>query len=334
LRSVSAVTVTYGDRFYLLKQVIDSALEEGVSQVIVVDNASSDESREKLREYERASGRISVVYIDENTGSAGGFKRGIERALEVGSEFIWLLDDDNVPLRGSLENLMRCWDEIEDPNKERTTAILSFRFRRYKEGVKLLTRKNSFTDFHILDIIYNIFSIGRFLRRITSGDDFKKLDNPEEVSIATYGGLFLHRDIIPIIGLPDERFFLYEDDNEYTFRITKKGGRIILCPSSKVDDVDLSWRVDEEPSFFHAILKSGGDFRNYYRFRNRVYFERKDLVTSRFMYRINRFFFLMILYIFSIFIKGDHSERIRIIRRAIRDGENGRLGKADFKLDP
>ncbi|MGC8769598.1 MAG: hypothetical protein ACP5Q2_09890 [Calditerrivibrio sp.] len=47
------VTVTYGDRFYLLKQVIDASFNEGVSKIIVVDNCSSKNSRNQLKDYER-----------------------------------------------------------------------------------------------------------------------------------------------------------------------------------------------------------------------------------------------------------------------------------------
>lgn len=35
-----AVTVTYGNKFHLLKQVIDSALAEGLAKVFVVDSNS------------------------------------------------------------------------------------------------------------------------------------------------------------------------------------------------------------------------------------------------------------------------------------------------------
>lgn len=52
-----AVTVTYGNRFHLLKQVIDSALAEGVAKIIVVDNNSQPESREKLKAGELELGR-------------------------------------------------------------------------------------------------------------------------------------------------------------------------------------------------------------------------------------------------------------------------------------
>ncbi|MGC9081504.1 MULTISPECIES: glycosyltransferase family 2 protein [Pseudomonadati] len=50
---VCVVTVTYGDRFYLLKQVIDASFNEGVSKIIVVDNCSSKNSRNQLKDYER-----------------------------------------------------------------------------------------------------------------------------------------------------------------------------------------------------------------------------------------------------------------------------------------
>ena len=42
---VYVVTVTYGNRFHLLKQVMDAALNEGVHKVIVVDNNSELERR-------------------------------------------------------------------------------------------------------------------------------------------------------------------------------------------------------------------------------------------------------------------------------------------------
>ena len=103
-----AVTVTYGNRFHLLKQVIDGALKEGVSKVIVVDNNSQPESREKLKAYELELGsdKIKVLYLDDNYGSAGGFKRGLEEAYNHKEcEYILVLDDDNLLEEGSFEKL-------------------------------------------------------------------------------------------------------------------------------------------------------------------------------------------------------------------------------------
>ena len=48
--------------------------------------------------------RLKVIYLDENTGSAGGYKLGLEEAYKCNEcEFIWLLDDDNKPQKDSLK---------------------------------------------------------------------------------------------------------------------------------------------------------------------------------------------------------------------------------------
>ncbi len=129
---VFVVTVTYGNRFYLLKQVIDSALSEGVYKIIVVDNNSEPESRNRLKEYEKSlNGKIEVLYFEDNYGSAVGFKRGLQVAYnEPECEFIWLLDDDNKPMSGSLKILLDFWASLEIENKEEKIALLSYRFKK------------------------------------------------------------------------------------------------------------------------------------------------------------------------------------------------------------
>jgi len=103
---VCVVTVTYGNRFHLLKQAIGSVLKEGACKIIVVDNNSAPESRGKLKEYEKELGsqKIKVLYLDDNYGSAGGFKRGLEEVYnDPECEFILLLDDDNRLEEGSIK---------------------------------------------------------------------------------------------------------------------------------------------------------------------------------------------------------------------------------------
>ncbi len=59
--------------------------------------------------YEKELGedKITVLYLNENYGSAGGFKRGLEEALKHPEcEFTWLLDDGTVPAQGSYEKFI------------------------------------------------------------------------------------------------------------------------------------------------------------------------------------------------------------------------------------
>ena len=128
---VCAVTVTYGNRFHLLKQVIKACFKEGVDRMIIVDNASNENSKKQLKKYEENNERIKVIYLDKNTGSAGGYKRGLQEAYKDPiCEFIWLLDDDNKPSMYALRALLKFWDELEEREKKKKMALLSIRSSR------------------------------------------------------------------------------------------------------------------------------------------------------------------------------------------------------------
>jgi GT2 family glycosyltransferase len=335
---VCVVTVTYGNRFHFLKQVVDAALKEDVCKVIVVDNNSEQESREKLREYERELGnqKIKVLYLDDNYGSAGGFKRGLEEAYnDPDCEFIWLLDDDNKPMEGALKVLLDFWNSLEEVNKEERIALLSYRFRREYLAKKsiihnkpeiVLGLKNSFLRFHIREFPKKIFG---YLKRIflKKHDISMKEDYGfGKVPVAPYGGLFIPKSIINQIGFPNESFYLYEDDTEWTYRITKNGGKIYLILNSKIDDVDLSSIIARNVKQTQIYMISRAEaFRVYYGIRNRVYFEINNLVDNQLIYWINIFMYLLLISLSS-------TKNLKIIINAIRDGFRGKLERIDISL--
>jgi glycosyltransferase involved in cell wall biosynthesis len=127
--NVTAIIVTYGNRFYFLKQSIKAAFTEGVKKIIVVDNGSPEENKQKLQAYEKQNNKImKVLYLNDNYGSAGGYKRGLQEAyVDKECEYIWLLDDDNVPSQGALKELISVWTSLEIDKKEETIALLSRR---------------------------------------------------------------------------------------------------------------------------------------------------------------------------------------------------------------
>jgi len=74
-------------------------------RVIVVDNGSKIPVYEALA---RALPAESLVRIEENKGFTGGMNVGIRRALEIGSEYIWILNNDvQVPNTQTLEALIK-----------------------------------------------------------------------------------------------------------------------------------------------------------------------------------------------------------------------------------
>ena len=60
--------------------------------ILVVDNASTDDSVAKLQE--RYGEGITIIQNEENLGGSGGFGRGIRTALDVGYKYFMLVDND------------------------------------------------------------------------------------------------------------------------------------------------------------------------------------------------------------------------------------------------
>ncbi len=333
---VCVVTVTYGNRSHLLKQVIDAVLKEGVCKVVVVDNNSEPESREKLREYERELGnqKIKVLYLDDNYGSAGGFKRGLEEAYnDPDCEFIWLLDDDNKPMEGALKVLLDFWDSLKEENKEDKVALLSYRPVRGSLLVEsilknkpelILGRKNSFFGFHVKDLPMKTIKYLRSLLNLKRIEDTKVHNFNLKYGIipsAPYGGLFIHKNLIDNIGFPNEKFYLYGDDTEWTYRITKDGGKIYLVLESIIYDLEPYWGIHGN---FLIDKISKDRRRSYYAFRNAVFFEINNSVDNKIVFWINLLVYMLIVFLFHRDIS-----LIKVLIRAIKDAYKGNLGKIE-----
>src|SRR5271166_2717510 len=94
-QSVVAVVVTY-NRPELLCDCLNSLLRQTypVTHILVVDNASTMEAAQKLREVGLAANpKIEVLRLDQNMGGAGGFTAGIDHSLNRCYDWCWLVDD-------------------------------------------------------------------------------------------------------------------------------------------------------------------------------------------------------------------------------------------------
>lgn len=323
---VIVITVTYGNRWHLLRQVLISVFDQNIETVIVVDNASDENILQNaMQEF---CGKVKVITLPTNTGSANGFKIGIEEALKTEAMYFWLLDDDNKPLEGCLSNLLLANQFLGLKNK---CALLSLRRDRSeymsaaKNGRAGFFINNSFMGFHFKDTLLKIAD--RLLGQKTQSDFFRF--PLVTIDFAPYGGFFFHKDWINLIGLPDVNYYLYGDDHEFTSRINMHGGNIYLCATSEILDLETSWHLQRKklPSFFSTI---GSDDRVFYSIRNRVYFEKERIISNYFIYSINILIFIC-FQTFKSFLRGASIKhiftRLILIYRAINNGKAGRLGK-------
>src|SRR5438874_1719987 len=75
-----------------------------LDEIIVVDNASTDGTKEMIQE--RFSGSVTYIRLPENLGGSGGFDKGMRVAHEHGHDWIWCLDSDALPSETTLNDIL------------------------------------------------------------------------------------------------------------------------------------------------------------------------------------------------------------------------------------
>jgi GT2 family glycosyltransferase len=328
MNKISVFTVTYGNRWQFLSRVIGLMLTyEQVSNIVVVNNASTYSVSDKVAELN--DDRITVINSEENLGSAGGYKAAIEYAFEnIKCDFLFLLDDDNLPRENVIPDLLNQWDITEGANNKK--ALFCLREDR-AQHVKITKGEDPYR-YYLVPNNFLGFSIATIFRNQLNklSDKFNKNTNPQQaatIPYAPYGGMFMHRDLIADIGYPNDQFYLYVDDSEYTYRITQNGGKIWIVPQCRIVDIDKSQGIGYQKKAFHSALLDQWNFRVYYHIRNRMYFYSRVAVKSELLFSINKALYLAYLKLVSL--NSSKQKEYKKLVEAVNDGLNGNMGKAD-----
>jgi len=331
---VSALIITYNDRLHLISQVINELLRQQVTKIFIIDNNSTERTKEGLWGFKKNNkSKIVIYHLDNNTGTAYAFKLGLQQILnDDESEFIWILDDDNLPCDNALKELKKYWKDCCFDNKEHRLMLSSYRETKiiYKQAVEqnnsqlIIGRNNIFRSFHLFSLhesIRNKFSYKRNVERKTNVQC-------GEIAAAPYGGSFFNKKVLEEIGFPDEKYYLYSDDYDFSYRITKNGGKIILVLGSRIKDIEPSWNISGFAVY--NIVKQKNQVTLYYSIRNRIHFEKSELVNNKIMYTIN-----MVVYSSVVFFLGIILLRFRNLKTyftAVRNGLCGEFGKNENYL--
>lgn len=320
--SPTVVTVTYGDRAHLLQRTLQACVSTGVKRAVVVQNGP-------ITPTSHAPPGIDVHYIalPRNCGSAAGYRAGLEEAVsKFPQDWIWLLDDDNAPDPTALRVLSATLERLASGTAPPT--LLCYRAdrpyqRRLIEGMGVRASypfQGGFAGFNVLSGLRPVLIKLASLRGRTGRTE------PLEIPYGPYSGLLVSPLTLKSVGLPDAELVLYEDDAEFTSRIARNSGPLLLVPQSRVVDLDESWyprAAGRTP--WTRLLMAESDVRVYYTLRNRMVFEQRQEPGSRVLRRINRFALLLGLRIAGLLIR--RPQRMRVIRLALMHGKCERLGE-------
>lgn len=233
---VAAVVVTWNRRD-LLGEALDAldAQTHRPAVVVVVDNASDDGTAEWLAERVVHQGDwLDVVHLTANTGGAGGFAAGLERALTHDPDLLWLLDDDTVPTPTALEASVTAWSRYDAP---RRPAVVASRVV-WTDGRD-----------HPMNTPREKPGVGAEERRRAAAVGCTAIRSASFVSVLCDGDTVRER------GFPIADYFLWNDDFEYSTRLLR--GRVgLYCPDSVVVHKTRTFgSTDADPGerFFYEV---------------------------------------------------------------------------------
>ena len=214
MNNVLAVVVTY-NRLNMLKEVVSALLEQSVPcDILIVDNASTDETSAWTKSFIESHNAIVSSVIYENTGAnlggAGGFNYGMRRGVEMGYDYVWIMDDDAIAQADALEELLKGDHALGGSGNYGFLSSVVY----WTDG-SLCTMNTQRTPSHYL----------REEEVAPAKETFSKANGTRgliPIETATFVSLLIPASTILKVGLPIKEFFIWSDDIEYTVRTTIK----------------------------------------------------------------------------------------------------------------
>ena len=198
---IVAVVVTL-NRLGLLKRCVAALRRQTrpLDAIVIVDNGSSDGTLEWV-----ADARDLDVIRQGNLGASGGQHVGIRRAVELGADWIWCMDDDGFAGDDAL-------------------ALLAARTGR-GDADWLNSLVVDVADRERLAFGMKGFGLDA-ARRARAREVIVGEANPFNCTL-------LSRSLVATIGLPAVPLFIWGDETEYQRRAKAAGMRIVTVPASE-----------------------------------------------------------------------------------------------------
>ncbi|QBE49429.1 glycosyltransferase family 2 protein [Leucobacter triazinivorans] len=208
---VAAVIVTF-NRLAKLPKTLESvfAQSHAPAWVVVVNNNSSDGTQDYLDSLDDP--RLVVMHLAENLGGAGGFEHGMAKGVNLGADYVWIMDDDCYPDPSALETLL--------DQRDRASKVL-------EHEVPFACSLVKFVDGSLCEM-NNPITTWDWPRTFLAGL------NSLLVTECTFVSVLVPSWALKEAGLPLGEYFIWFDDKEYTKRLTRAYGPGIICLDSTV----------------------------------------------------------------------------------------------------
>ncbi|HEX6790476.1 MAG TPA: glycosyltransferase [Candidatus Krumholzibacteria bacterium] len=223
--TVSVVIVTYNSA-RVIGACLDSLQADGASglaEVIVVDNASPDESVDVVR---RGYPWVTLIAGRENLGYSKGVNLGLQHAR---GRFVLILNPDTVVRRGVLRKLIDFVERTPDAGIVGPKLV-------FHDGTVQLSCRRFYT---LRVLLLRRTPLGKLFPNARAAREHLMMDfdhnSTREVDWVLGAAMFVRREAVDNVGMMDERFFLYFEDVDWCYRMKQRGLKVYYLADAVIE---------------------------------------------------------------------------------------------------
>jgi len=228
---VSIVVVNFrgaDDTLVCLHQLLELDLAPERAEIICVDNASGDDSLDRLRT--EAPPLVNIVASPVNGGFTGGCNLGVRQAT---GEYVAFINSDARPDAAWLSEALAVLE------RDSTVGCVASKVLDWEGG-----------DVDFVDAALTWYGMG-YKPGAGSAYDGSR-ERPDDVLFATGSAMIVRTALFEAVGGFDERFFMFYEDVDLGWRLNLLGHRVRYVPTSLVYHKH------------HASIKKFGAFREWF----------------------------------------------------------------------
>ncbi len=224
----------------------------GYAEVVVADNASTDDSVPFLRS---AYPGIRIILNERNEGFAQGYNLALE---QVDAQYFCLLNSDIEVTEHWIEPVV----EMMDANPKIAAVQPKLLSYRRRDEFEYAGAAGGFIDKYGYP-----FCRGRVFSNIEK--DHGQYDTEADIFWATGAAMFVRSDVYRTMGGLDPDFFAHMEEIDFCWRIRNTGYKIKVCPRSVVYHIG------------GGTLPKNNSYKTYLNFRNNLFLLLKNLPDER-----------------------------------------------------
>lgn len=213
----------------LLRECVESICSEtsGISyEIIVIDNASSDNSAKMIKQNYP---EVRLIENRENLGFAAANNQGIDKAL---GRYLLLLNSDTLILDNAIAKT------VDFADRHPQCGVVGCQV--WEDNVRI---QMTCFRFHSP---WNMFCVSFGLSRlfpsskIFGGDKMQYWDRKTEREVDVVSGMYMlvRREAVDKVGLLDDRFFIYCEEADWCFRMRQAGWKCVFWPGAQIIHLD------------------------------------------------------------------------------------------------